>query len=725
MVKALFQKLFSASVSFLPWLVLLMGLAISMTSIGLIEVIQLKVFDQYQKTWPRTQNMPQVYVIDIDERSLAEIGQWPWPRTVLAELVETSFETYGLSGLAFDMVFAEPDRTSPESVSKNWPLSDSAKETIKALPEHDDIFAETIKKYNVVGGIAFNFEEQTRNNDDLSPRVSLSGVANYRDWLSSAENVTRNVDSIESGTVGLAHFNMMPEIDSIVRSVPAFIEFKGNAYPSLSIELLRVATNEKSYLAFTEEGAGLTGFRIGRIPLIIPVDKGGRIWTRFKHYSRDQYVSATDILNKRLPKDHFGGGLAFLGTSAPGLFDLRSSPLDPVVPGVDVHKQTLETIMSGEFLQRPWWSELFPTLFIFISGVMLIILVNRFGSIWAGIIAVSMLAVSISVSIIAFRDYGYLIDATVPTSTLIMMFMIQNFIKYAREEASKKQIRNAFSHYLSPELVNKLSESSEALHLGGEQKNMTILFSDIRSFTSISEKLTPEELSGLLNDYLTPMTDIIMKSEGTIDKYMGDAIMAFWNAPLDIENHAYLACKSAKEMETRLAELNKELTERKLPNLAIGIGINTGMCSVGNMGSEQRFDYTVMGDSVNLASRLEGQSKQYGVTTIASEFTKEVVPEAEYLFLDLVAVKGKTEPVALYELLEVDGTLSEAHKHDQKAAEEGFEAYKNRDWAKAEALYTSLEGHDKLKELFLERIAAYKKTPPTKDWDGAFISQTK
>lgn len=725
MVKGLFQKLFSASVSFLPWLILLAGLAISMTSISLIEVIQLKVFDQYQKTWPRTDNEFPVYVIDIDEKSLSEIGQWPWPRTVLAELVKTSFETYSLSGMAFDMVFAEPDRTSPEFVSQNWPLSKSEKSTIQSLPEHDDVFAKTIQNYNVVAGIAFNFEEQTRNNDDMMPRVSLSGVSSYGEWLSSAENVTRNISEIEESSHGLAHFNMVPEVDSIVRSVPAFIEFKGHAYPSLSIELLRVAMDQKSYIAFAEENAGLTGFRLGRTPIIIPVDKGGRIWTRFKHYSRDQYISASDILNKRLPEGYFDNGLAFLGTSAPGLFDLRSSPLDAVVPGVDIHKQTLETILSGEFLQRPWWSEMFPTVFTLISGILLIVLVNRFGSIWAGIVAVSMLFTSISVSVIAFKNYGYLIDATVPTATLVFMFMMQNFIKYAREEASKKQIRNAFSHYLSPELVTKLSESSDGLQLGGEQKNMTILFSDIRSFTSISEKLTPEELSGLLNDYLTPMTEIIMNSEGTIDKYMGDAIMAFWNAPLDTPNHAYLSCKSARDMELRLEELNVELTERGLPNLAVGIGINTGMCSVGNMGSKQRFDYTVMGDSVNLASRLEGQSKQYGVITIASSFTKDVVPEAEFLFLDLVAVKGKTEPVALYELIGIDETVSDDLLHDQKAAADGFKAYQNREWAKAEKLYKSLKVHNTLKELFLDRIKAYKKTPPAKDWNGAFISQTK
>lgn len=725
MVKAGFKKLFSLSVSTLPWLILCAGLLVSLTPIQLIEGMQLKIFDQYQKNWPRTAQDFPVYVIDIDEKSLTEVGQWPWPRTVLADLVETSFEEYGISGLAFDMVFAEPDRTSPEFVSENWPLSDTEKATISNLPQHDDVLGRTIANYNVVAGIAFNFEEKLKDHSDMAPRVSLSGSQEALSWLSHADNVTRNIDVLQDNAIGLAHFNMMPEVDSIVRSVPAFITFNGNAYPSLSIELLRLAMGQKSYLAISERGAGLTGFRIGRTPIIIPVDKGGRIWTRFQPYERSKYISASDILNGTLPKDTLEGALVFLGTSAPGLFDLRSSPLDAVVPGVDIHKQTLETILSGEYLQHPWWAEIFSTLFILISGIMLIILVNNLGSIWAGIMALVMISLSIATSIIAFKNYGYLIDVIIPTATLMTLFMVQNFIKYAREEASKKQIRNAFAHYLSPDLVSKLSRSPDALHLGGEQKNMTILFSDIRSFTSISEKLTPEELSQLLNDYLTPMTDIIMKSEGTIDKYMGDAIMAFWNAPLNVEKHAYLACKSARDMEKRLALLNTELEERGMPTLAIGIGVNTGPCSVGNMGSQQRFDYTVMGDSVNLASRLEGQSKQYGVTTIVSAFTKDAVPEGQYLTLDLVAVKGKVEPVALFELIGMEEELSEDLLHDQKVAEEAFTAYQNRNWKSAKKLYKTLKCHDTLRDLFLARIAQYEKNPPAADWGGAFISQTK
>jgi adenylate cyclase len=359
-------------------------------------------------------------------------------------------------------------------------------------------------------------------------------------------------------------------------------------------------------------------------------------------------------------------------------------------------------------------------------GFFMMLFMEKQSAVKSFVFAIFVLTGTLGGCVWVFIEYGLLIDVGLPLIALGVVFTMHNFVKYAKEEAAKKEIRNAFGHYLSSDMVNILTENTDSLILGGTEKELTILFSDIRSFTTISEGLGPDELTTFINEYLTPMTDSIMNHEGTIDKYMGDAIMAFWNAPLDIKDHTYQCCSSALEQMKMLEELNVGWAQKGLPPIKIGIGINTGLACVGNMGSTQRFDYTVLGDSINLAARLESSSKMYGVDIVVSQYVKDVIgSRGVFMPIDLVIVKGKTEPVATYALLGLEEATDEA-KANATIMEDFMELYKARQWLKAKKKLAELpQEHEVLKKLYEDRMASYRKSPPPKNWDGSYVATSK
>ena len=691
-----------------------------------LEMLRYKSFDAYQKAWPKPQENLPIYVVDVDDKSLAIHGQWPWPRIQMAALVDQLFDRYGIAGAAFDMVFSEPDRTSPENLSK-YQTDPIIIERLATLESHDDVLAQAVSKNLIVLGETFKLDDvataearpmyaKARFIERQQPSEYFT--AEIKRLYPQTTDVVRNLDVLEKSAKSIGHFNIMQDVDSIVRKIPAVLEYQGQYYPTLSLELLRLIQGEKQpiHLNYSMDG-GLSSVRVGRFE--VPVDEQGFVWPRFRHFNEARYISAADILSGEFPVHALQGAFVFIGTSAPGLFDLRSTPLDAVVPGVDLHVQLLEAMLTENTLHRPMSTDVAEQIFTIMALVLMVMLMTFFGaraSLW---ILGSLLVFVVGFSIWMFRAQGYLVDATYPVLALVVVYVVMVAQKYMREEYKRRTIRHAFSHYLSPDLVRMLGQEEAQLTLGGEQREMTVMFTDVRDFTSLSEGLTPQQLTHLLNRYLTPMTEVVQKHQGTIDKYIGDAIMAFWNAPLFIENHATKACQAALDMFDALNKVNFALRQESLPILKIGIGINTDVVSVGNMGSDQRFDYTVMGDGVNLASRLEGLCKPYGICIIVSE---AVVRASEgFLFapIDKVAVKGKTEPVCIYAL------LPEGQEKMAEQIKSAYQAYQSQQWDEALMLYGVLENMEVLRTLYMERLTLLKARGVESDWDGVYHWQIK
>lgn len=724
-----------------------------------VEAARVQSFDSYNVIKPRAapERSP-VYIVDIDEKSLAELGQWPWPRTILADLV-SALRDYGAPVVGFDVVFAEEDRTSPRRMAEFLPDADpSLIEALRALPSNDEVMAEAMRSQRVVVGQAGAKSARTREAPDAAQQTSFAAV---RTTLGADPSVAEaavlkfptlifNVPVLEEAAAGRGFFSVEEEVDGVVRRVPLLKEIDGVVKPALSIEMLRVAFGGNSIMGQVDPGGfRMVGLQIpGRGNYPVPVDANGRVWVYFAapdaFNTPDNrgrlYVSATDIIHKRVPPEQLQGRLALVGTSAVGLLDIRSTPISPRLPGVEVHANLVETVLQQQYLKHPKEMHLIELIVAAVGGLLMIVIIPKLGP----FIALGVLVVGVGglvgASWYLFTTELTFLDATYPSAVIAFLFAFTAFSNYVRDAAEKRQVRSAFSQYLSPDLVEQLAENPDQLRLGGETKRMTLLFCDVRGFTSISElfKDNPEGLTILINRLLTPLTDSILRRRGTIDKYMGDCIMAFWNAPLDVEDQEANACAAALDMFKDLEVLNEERRKEceadgtKFLPLNIGIGLNTGDVVVGNMGSQQRFDYSVLGDAVNLAARLEGQSKSYGVGVVIGEATNEAAKDRyATLELDLIAVKGKAEAVRIFALLGAEDMLGDPEFQTLKAEHDAFQAaYRAQDWDRAEALLE--DNKNRLGgamagfcDIFLERIAEFRQNPPPADWDGVYVATTK
>jgi adenylate cyclase len=760
-----------------PAAMLLLAFLLRVEDPQFIEVLRLKVFDLYQHAQPREWRpavredlgIKGVKIIDVDDASLAEIGQWPWPRNRLAEMLVRVFEAGG-SVVAFDSVFAEPDRTSPKEVLPVWLGQPSLKleelppewrqfseGIMQSLPDHDAAFADVIGQTNIVAGFALTPELGGRE-PAVKAGFSFAGddplpfVLNFR-------GAVPNLAEIEQAAAGVGSFNMAPEADNIVRRIPLLMRLDDQLYPSLALEALRLAQGAKGYIVKSSganmeesygEKSGLNHIKVGH--LVLPVDANGRFWVHFARTRcadataqrsswcapSERMVSARTLFAPDFDPKTVEGMVLFLGTSAAGLKDLRATPLDPAAAGVTLHAEIAEQALLGDFLSRPDWANGAEILFMILLGGVLIVLTPKFGALAGAATAIGAVAAALSLSWLLYKEQNLLIDPVYPSLAIVFVYLAGSLLSFLRTEAEKRSVRGAFGQYLSPALVEQLAREPDRLKLGGEMRNMTFLFSDVRGFTSISErfKTNPQGLTRLINRFLTPMTDMILSRQGTIDKYMGDCIMAFWNAPFDVPGHAEHACESALAMQVELTKLNAEFAAEaeaagESPmKLAIGVGINTGDCVVGNMGSKQRFDYTVLGDAVNLASRLEGQSKNYGVIIVIGETTQAAAPRFAALELDLIAVKGKKEAARIFTLLGDETTRdSEEFQRLRDRHRQMIEAYRRQDWAAAERMAAECRGIrpqlEGLYDLYEERCQYYRETPPGPDWDGVFVATSK
>ncbi|OSQ39620.1 CHASE2 domain-containing protein [Thalassospira mesophila] len=743
----------------IPLLVLITCVVLRWQDVPLVGQLRMNVFDTYQRIEPRQYQDAGVRIVDIDNKSLAELGQWPWPRTRLAELVYR-LRTAGAAVVGFDVIFAEPDRTSPSRVIGDWPQDDNTakiRELAAGLPDHDALFAQFI------GGVGQIVTATQLTNGPLAtvPRqvgnFSVAGsqgrkIAEYIPTLSGA---ITNLPALEDAAAGNALINVTPGADGVVRRVPLLLALDTDlpligkpVYPTLSMEMLRVMQDAPKTMKVRLSGAsgaaswttsdGVDAIRVGQ--LTIPSDATGNMWVYFTGHQQQRYISAADVMNDKLPAGALQDTAVLIGTSAAGLLDLRSSPLNPVLPGVEVHAEMLEQMLLQQFLSRPYWASQAETLALVVAGLFFIIAIPRLGAVWPAIIGVGFIGGAIGFSWWAFREHHMLIDPLYACLSTILVYLSGSLIGFMRTEGEKRQVRGAFSTYLSPALVEQLAQHPERLKLGGEMREMTLLFCDVRGFTTISEsyKSDPQGLTQLINRLLTPLTGCILQRDGTIDKYMGDCIMAFWNAPLDVPQHPEKACESALAMFVSLRALNAEREAeahaegRPFLPLNIGIGVNTGTCVVGNMGSDQRFDYSVLGDAVNLASRLEGQSKNYGVDIVIGQDSAVTVSDRfAVLQLDLIAVKGKSEAVEIFTVLgdrdlrDSSDFVELAQRHDAM-----IKAYRGQNWDQADELLRTLRQNpvrdlSVLYDMYDERIAAFRKMAPGPDWDGVFVATSK
>ena len=735
-------------------------LVLHRTDMDWIESLRHHTFDLYQQIQPRTPNLQEqaapVRIIDIDEKALREVGQWPWPRTKLAELVE-KLAGYGVAVTGFDIVFAEHDRTSPQALLKERKdIPEGARNALQELPDNEKIFAKAIAKSRIVAGQVGVFEETPAR--ELPQKVgygilSPDGETLVKPMLNGYQGLVSNLAEIEEAATGIGLFSTRSGYGGTIRKVALMERIGDKLYPSLSLEMLRVALGGKDdYLikGYKDGTPGVKSILVkGASPQIkfeVPTDPRGRVYVHFAKYPTAKeplYISAADILNpadaatEQRMKQLLNGSLVVIGTSAVGLKDIRKTPINPVLPGVEVHAQLLETILSNAHLTRPFEVIMIEWAFIFIGGLLMILLIPRLNSVWTFLLTASTIGSTFAVAWYYYIERNELLDASYPTLSLFSLFMILGYLNYAREEKQRKQVKNAFGHYVSPALLDQLADDPDKLALGGETRNISVLFSDIRGFTTISEQFNAQELTQFINRFLTPMTNVILERKGTIDKYMGDAIMAFWNAPLTVEDHAAEACHAALEMQVAVKALNEKLDaiakeegKNHIP-ITIGVGVNTDDCCVGNMGSDQRFDYSALGDGVNLGSRLEGQSKTYGVDIIIGENTATLIEEEFAIIeLDLLQVKGKTEPVRIFALLGDEGI--KASDHFQKTAElvdKLLINYRSQKWSEAKSYANTLENHEKdlqiFAELLISRIVAFEQQSPPKGWNGVMIATSK
>jgi adenylate cyclase len=705
-----------------------------------LEELRLRTFDLFQVLRPRQQTIRPVVIADIDEASLKEIGQWPWPRTVVADLV-AKLRAAGAVAIGFDVVFAEPDRMSPAVAAATFrDLDAETREKLAALPSNDVVLADAIKKAgNVVIGQAGAPAPVPRLDGEAALRTGFAVLGpDPGRFLVRFPGLLRNVLPIEQAAAGRGLFSINAERDGIIRRVPVVMKAQDELVPSLTMEMLRVVSHASAILVRTDQA----GVRAVAVPgLEIPTDGLGQFWVHFNSHDPARFVSAADVLNGRVGADRLRGRLVLIGTSAVGLLDIKTTPVERTMPGVEVHAQILESVLSKSLLTSPNYAigaEIFVAV---VLGLAIIIAAPMLPAAIVVSLGAVLIAGLIGMSWYFFAVHHLLIDFTYPLISCWLIYLVLTFVNYFREQQQRQQIRSAFGFYLSPPLVEQLARSPEKLVLGGEERRMTILFSDVRGFTTISEhyKDDPQGLTHLMNRFLTPLTNAIIDRKGTIDKYIGDAIMAFWNAPVDDDEHEANACDAALEMLARAEVLNAELKSEAEASggvympLRIGIGLNSGPCVVGNMGSDFRFNYSVLGDTVNLASRLESRTKDYRLSLVIGSRTAErAKAKFAVMEIDLIQVKGKKQPEVVFTVLgraEIADDPRCGELCDLNA--QMLAAYRKQQWDEAERLIDRCHkvangfGVDGLYDMYAERIAAYRSEPPPPDWTGVYAAESK
>jgi len=704
------------------------------------------VFDAFQRLSPRPWRDAGVRVVDIDEESIRRLGQWPWPRTDLAAMTRAIAEA-GAASIAFDIVLSEADRTSPRFLAEREArqgASPALLATLRALPDHDSRFAETLAATPSVLGF---FLTQDRPGAAVRPKAGFAVAGSDPGAsLTSYSGAIMPLPGFQESATGLGFVSIRSDADGIIRRVPLVAKAEGALVPSLATEALRVAQGAGGLIVRSSDASGETnagaaetvGIKIGEAE--VPVTERGEIWMHYTRPVPERVVPAWKILSGRLSPAEmerlFSGRIVLIGAGAIGLRDLVATPMQERELGVVVHAQAVEQMVLGTFLERPDWTAGLEMAVLLAAGILLALLLPSMGALPGALLAGGLMGGVGGGSWYAFKSKSLLLDPTAPILALLACYVVATLFTYLREEKQRRYIHGAFDRYLSPELVKRITDDPSRLELGGEVRDMTVLFCDIRGFSHISEQMGPQEIIRFLIAFLTPMTDILLARHATIDKYIGDAILAFWNAPLDDPDQHENAARGALEMIERLERLNAEMPDQKDVSwpgrVEIGIGLNAGPCCVGNMGSARRLSYSLIGDTVNLASRIEGLTKSYGVRILLGEELARHLPDFATLEVDRVRVVGRERPATVHALL---GDEALAGSPDFAAFslrhEKLLDDYRNRNWDEAErGVAENLEGAAKLglAKLYVRyraSIGACRENPPGDGWDGVTVAETK
>lgn len=645
-----------------------------------------------------------VVVVAIDHKSIKELGRWPWSREVTGRLVENLGQYYGTKVTALDIVFSEPQNQTA-----------------------DRALAASIKKAgNVVLGYFFREEKNEPPAESLAQldgaKIKLIKIADGVQSIPIPEytSLDLNIPTIGAGALDFGFFNARPDSDGLYRRSVLLLLYNGDIYPSLAMKALRHYLGSEIMLDVKQWG--VDSLQIG--PMRIPSREDGTMALNFYGPTGTfTTVSATDVINRRLPKEVLKGRIAFVGATEVGIYDLRPTPFDATLPGIEIHATMAANALEKRFLKYDSVTQEMEIACIFVLPILLGGLLALAPGTFVGLAVLAVVTA-------AFGAFNYTMFSTAFRDMTLIYPFFGIALTYLGSEAWRnlvverkgRHLKKAFSSYVSPDLVKQIEKDPDKLVLGGEQRELTILFSDIRGFTTVSESLTPPELVKLLNEYLSPMTRIVLEELGTLDKFIGDAVMAIFNAPLDVPGHATHACTAAVRMMEKLKELNEGFAAKGMHTLDIGVGINTGPAVVGNMGADIRFDYTAIGDSVNLASRLEGLNKYYASHILVSEDTRNQVEEGRFVFreVDRVKVKGKHLPIVMYELMIANADILPRF-------EEGLSCYRAQDFAAARAIFDDLAAAhgDGPSRLYAERCAEYIEHPPPADWDGVYTAKSK
>ncbi|MDH3768326.1 MAG: adenylate/guanylate cyclase domain-containing protein [Gammaproteobacteria bacterium] len=687
-----------------------------------------------------------IVIADIDEKSLGDLGHWPWTRDKIAALVDTLFDHYQVNVVGFDMVFSEVDDSAGLQVLQSLDNSPVGKtdeyrliaEGLKPQFAFDQRFAESLSGRNTVLGYVFDQDEDRTINLLPEPVTKIDDTSSEQLRLFKPKGFSSNLGILQSNANSAGFFDN-PNLDSDgqFRRAPIFQLYKNGLYPSFALAVTRAALgNAQIDAPIQNSRKGYTAIEQVQLgSLLIPVDHAASMPVPYRGGEGSfPYFSITDILKKTVPAEQLEDRIVLVGTTAPGLLDLRATPVSSSYPGVEVHANIVSGILDGRIPRRPAWVMALEMTVLVVLGALMLIVPRWLTPKWTIFLIAGLSGLVIAGNFWSWRQ-GLILPLASPLLMILAVFLVHMTWGFLIEHRNKKSITKLFGQYVPPEVVDEMAEQPDSITLEGQARDMTVLFSDVRGFTTMSEGLKPKELTTLMNELLTPMTRVIHENRGTIDKYMGDAIMAFWGAPLPHTDHAHAGILTARSIIQGLNEMNRDFASRGWPGIKLGVGLNTGVMNVGNMGSEFRVAYTVLGDAVNLGARLEGLTKNYGVSIIVSETTRAAAPDFTFLELDRVRVKGREEPVGIYEPLDLCCHLNEIENKFMCAFHKALVLYWAQEWDEAEGVLRklaaaaaepdSVDWHGPLYQVYLNRIQNYRASPPGSQWDGVFTHETK
>jgi adenylate cyclase len=725
------------------------GHAARFYNVGFITQLDSIIYDARMRlTMPRGVD-PRVVILDIDEKSLQEVARWPWPRDILARIIDKLFDKYKVAVVGFDVVFAEADYSSgiraldrlAQGELKQDAEFQRAYRAMRPQLDNDALFARAIKGRPVVLGYYFNSESDAKRIAAIPQPVLPKGTFTGRNidfplWVGYGGNLAE----FQKNAAAAGHFNPILDADGLVRRVPMIVEYDGAYYESLSLAVVRtlIALQKGGSYPKVQPGfapdsvlhpryTGLEWLTVG--PVTIPVDDTASTLVPYRGEKGSfPYVSLADVLFDRVKPEQLEGKIALVGATAPGLLDLRSTPVGNAFPGVEVHANLIAGIIDHALKQKPPYMLGAEVVMLVLAGLVLSVLIPMFSALRATAAALGGTVLIVAFDVGIWVQAGMVLPLAATLLMIVTLYTINMAYGYFVESRSKRQFTELFGQYVPPELVDRMAENPEKYTMEGREEVLTVLFSDVRGFTTISESLNAKDLSLYINEYLTAMSLVIRGNRGTLDKYVGDAIMAFWGAPVEDPDHARHGVRTALQMQHRAVTLNQEFRAKGWPEFHIGIGVNSGLMRVGDMGSKLRKAYTVMGDPVNLGSRLEGITKLYGVGILVGEETRKMVKDVVFREVDRVRVKGKDEAVVIYEPVGADGEVDKSVHEELKLWNQCLRYYRARQWDQAEVALLNLQRMRpgcQLYAAYVERIENFRKNPPDPGWDGITRFETK